>query len=57
MGRRRRISLAKAESREEGEREVVIRTRGSTNPERLEYSSSRSRDSWMGSSGWDSSNL
>ena len=33
VGRRRRISLANAERRDEGSREVVTRTRGSTIPE------------------------
>lgn len=42
MGRRSRISLAKAASRVEGERDVVIKGRGSAIPERWLYSSSRS---------------
>lgn len=41
VGRRRRISLANAASRVEGERDVVIRGRGSAIPERWVYSSSR----------------
>ena len=52
VGSRSRISLLKVESRVEGEREVVIRGRGSERPERWLYSSSRAR--W---SGWDSSYL
>lgn len=43
VGRRRRISLAKEASRVEGLREVVMRGRGSTMPERCEYSSSMAR--------------
>ena len=43
VGRRRRISLAKAERRVEGEREVVTRTRGSIIPLKYAYSSSRAR--------------
>lgn len=42
VGSRSRISLAKAASRVEGEREVVTRGRGSVIPERWLYSSSRS---------------
>ncbi len=42
VGRRSLISLAKAPSRVEGDREVVIRGRGSAMPERWLYSSSRS---------------
>ena len=58
MGRRRRISLAKAERRVEGEREVVTRTRGSIIPLKCAYSSSRARVSWVVRwSGWDSSYL
>ena len=45
VGRRRRISLANAERRVEGEREVVISTRGSVIPLRWAYSSSRSSSS------------
>lgn len=43
VGRSRRISLAKEARRVEGLREVVIRGRGSTMPERWEYSSSMAR--------------
>lgn len=43
VGSRRRISFAKAESRVEGLREVVIKGRGSMIPERCAYSSSRAR--------------
>lgn len=42
VGRRSRISFAKAASRVEGERDVVIKGRGSAIPERWLYSSSRS---------------
>lgn len=45
VGRRRRISFAKAASRVEGEREVVIKGRGSAIPDRCVYSSSRARAS------------
>ena len=40
MGSRSRISLAKADSRVEGEREVVTRGRGSVMPDEWAYSSS-----------------
>lgn len=40
VGRIRRISLANAESRVDGEREVVTRGRGSAIPDRWLYSSS-----------------
>lgn len=52
VGRSRRSSLANAARREEGEREVVMRMRGSTMPLRWAYSSSIER-----LSGWDSSYL
>lgn len=42
VGRRSRISFAKAASRVEGERDVVIKGLGSAIPERWLYSSSRS---------------
>lgn len=42
VGRRRRISLAKADRRVDGEREVVTRGRGSAIPDRWLYSSSTS---------------
>lgn len=42
VGRSSRISFAKAASRVEGERDVVIKGRGSAIPERWLYSSSRS---------------
>ena len=42
VGSRSRISLAKADSRVEGEREVVTRGRGSVMPDRWAYSSSMS---------------
>ena len=42
VGSRRRISLAKAESRVDGDRDVVTRGRGSVMPDRWAYSSSMS---------------
>jgi len=51
------ISLENDDSREEGSLEVVIRTRGSTIPERCEYSSSKFNSSSNVSSGRDSSYL
>lgn len=57
VGRRRRISFAKEESREDGSREVVTRTLGSTMPESCAYSSSKSSSSSFVRSSRDSSYL
>lgn len=57
VGRRRRISFANEERRDEGSLEVVTSTRGSTMPESWAYSSSRSSSSSMVLSGRVSSYL
>lgn len=57
VGKSNLISFANDERRDDGSRDVVTKTRGSTMPESCAYSSSRSSSSFAVRSGRDSSYL